>query len=92
MAPVADLPLLTTTRSAPYCLLRRDNATVFGNWRLDATPEAFITEAWSEGLMVGALMIMGCITVANMRKGVILHKLILTEAGSPQASVELGLS
>jgi len=29
--------------------------------------------------MVGALMIMACITVANMRKGVILHKLILFE-------------
>jgi hypothetical protein len=29
--------------------------------------------------MVGALMIMSCVTVANMRRGVLLHKLILLE-------------
>jgi hypothetical protein len=29
--------------------------------------------------MFGALLIMACITVANMRHGVILHKLILLE-------------
>ena len=29
--------------------------------------------------MVGALIIMACITIANMRRGVLLHKLILLE-------------
>ncbi|KAH6847504.1 hypothetical protein B0I37DRAFT_375212 [Chaetomium sp. MPI-CAGE-AT-0009] len=36
-------------------------------------------EAWSEGFMVGALIIMCGITLANMRRGVLLHKLILIE-------------
>ena len=64
----------------PNSLVRR-NASFDGHWRDDATPEGYILESWSEGLMVGALMIMACITVANMRKGVILHKLILFEVG-----------
>lgn len=38
-------------------------------------------EAWSEGLVIGALIIMTGITTANMRQGVLLHKLILTEVG-----------
>lgn len=38
-----------------------------------------ILEAWAQGFMVGALVIMACITVANMRKKVLLHKLILVE-------------
>ncbi|KAK7538394.1 uncharacterized protein J3D65DRAFT_551628, partial [Phyllosticta citribraziliensis] len=42
-------------------------------------PDGLILEAWAQGFMVGALIVMSCITVANMRKGVILHKLILTE-------------
>ena len=44
------------------------------------TAAAFlILEAWSQGFMVGALIIMCGITLANMRKGVLLHKLILIE-------------
>lgn len=38
-------------------------------------------EAWSEGLVIGALIIMTGITTANMRHGVLLHKLILAEVG-----------
>ena len=72
MAPPLDLRL---PRLAP-----RNNAT-FGDWRLNAPAESLITESWSEGVIFGALMIMACVTVANMRKGVILHKLILTEVG-----------
>ncbi|KAL2816021.1 hypothetical protein BDW59DRAFT_166561 [Aspergillus cavernicola] len=41
--------------------------------------EALILEAWAQGLMVGALVVMIAITCANMRSGVILHKLILLE-------------
>jgi hypothetical protein len=29
--------------------------------------------------MVGSLIIMACITIANMRRGVLLHKFILVE-------------
>jgi hypothetical protein len=38
-----------------------------------------ILEAWSQGFMVGALIIMAAITISNMRRGVLLHKLILIE-------------
>ncbi|KAH8908128.1 hypothetical protein BR93DRAFT_937403 [Coniochaeta sp. PMI_546] len=36
-------------------------------------------EAWAQGFMVGALVIMATITLANMRRGAILHKLVLIE-------------
>jgi len=38
-----------------------------------------VLEAWAQGYLVGSLVIMAAITVANMRKGVLLHKLILLE-------------
>ena len=60
-------------------LQRRANATFNGSWRKDATVNAFVIEAWGQGLMFGALMIMVCVTISNMRKGVLLHKLILLE-------------
>ena len=60
-------------------LVYRETERNFGSWRTRATDDAFILEAWSEGCMVGALMIMSCVTVANMRRGVLLHKLILLE-------------
>ncbi|QDS75012.1 hypothetical protein FKW77_005725 [Venturia effusa] len=41
--------------------------------------EGLILEAWAEGLLVGAFVIMAAVTVSNMRKGVLLHKLILIE-------------
>ena len=41
--------------------------------------DAIILESWAQGYMVGSLVIMGAITIANMRRGVILHKLILLE-------------
>jgi len=43
-------------------------------------------EAWSQGYMVGSLIIMAGITVANMRRKVLLHKLILIEV-SPGSDV-----
>ncbi|KAB8224279.1 hypothetical protein BDV33DRAFT_188256 [Aspergillus novoparasiticus] len=42
-------------------------------------PAALILEAWSQGLMTGSLFIMAAVTYANMRSGVLLHKLILLE-------------
>lgn len=46
-----------------------------GDWRAHATDEDLVLESWSQGFMVGALIIMACITVANMRRKVLLHKL-----------------
>lgn len=42
-------------------------------------PAALVLEAWSQGLMTGSLVIMAAVTIANMRPGVLLHKLILLE-------------
>ena len=75
MAPLQHLNL---NLEHLHSLVRR-NASFDGHWRDGATPEGYILESWSEGFMAGALIIMACITVANMRKGVILHKLILLE-------------
>jgi hypothetical protein len=46
------------------------------------TPSGLVLEAWAQGLMVGALIIMSAITLANMRRSVLLHKLILVEVSS----------
>jgi heme O synthase-like polyprenyltransferase len=42
-------------------------------------PAALVLEAWSQGLMTGSLVIMAAVTIANMRPGILLHKLILLE-------------
>lgn len=42
-------------------------------------PEELVLEAWAQGYLVGSLIIMSFITLANMRRGVLLHKLILLE-------------
>ncbi|KAI4706752.1 hypothetical protein J4E89_008447 [Alternaria sp. Ai002NY15] len=42
-----------------------------------SNPEELILEAWAQGYLVGSLIIMAFITLANMRRGVLLHKLIL---------------
>lgn len=52
-----------------------------GSWRKHASIEAFIVESWGQGLIVGSLMIMACVTISNMRKGVLLHKIIFCEVG-----------
>jgi hypothetical protein len=36
-------------------------------------------EAWGQGLMVGSLIVMIAVTVANMKVNVLLHKLIAAE-------------
>lgn len=43
------------------------------------TPNGLVLEGWAQGFLVGSLVIMAAITIANMRKGVLLHKLILIE-------------
>lgn len=57
---------------------RRDRLA-FGSWRDVDNTEAYILEGWGEGFMFGALLIMVIITVANMKRGVLLHKVILLE-------------
>ncbi|KAJ5089889.1 hypothetical protein N7532_008573 [Penicillium argentinense] len=42
-------------------------------------PDGLVLEAWGQGLMVGSLLIMAAITVANMKKHILLHKLIFAE-------------
>ena len=37
-------------------------------------PDELILEAWAQGYLVGSLIIMAFITLANMRRGVLLHK------------------
>ena len=66
--------LIITSKRSPA-----PTPTFDGHWRDGTSAEGFIIEGWSEGFLVGALLIMACITVAAMRRGVLLHKLILTE-------------
>lgn len=68
MSPIPELMLWA--RSVPA------NETV----TKPTNPDGLILEAWAQGYMVGSLIILSCITFANMRKGVLLHKLILLEA------------
>lgn len=43
------------------------------------TPDGLVLEAWGQGLMVGSLIIMAAITLSNMKKHSLLHKLIFAE-------------
>ena len=43
------------------------------------TGDGLIIESWGQGYMIGSLIIMAGITLSNMRRGVLLHKLILVE-------------
>jgi hypothetical protein len=42
-------------------------------------PDGLVLESWAQGFMVGSLVLMAAITIANMRARVLLHKLILAE-------------
>lgn len=57
------------------------NLTLPGPIVKPTSGEGLILEAWAEGLLVGSFVVMAAVTVANMRKGVLLHKLILIEVG-----------
>jgi len=49
-------------------------------------PHGLVLEAWAQGYMIGSLIIMACITISNMRRGVLLHKLILVEVSRRRES------
>jgi len=63
---------------------RRDRPT-YGDWRDVHNTESYIVEGWGEGFMFGALLMMVIITIANMRKGILLHKVILLEVSDELA-------
>ncbi|OJJ30543.1 hypothetical protein ASPWEDRAFT_46149 [Aspergillus wentii DTO 134E9] len=42
-------------------------------------PDGLILEAWGQGLMVGSLLVMAAVTFANMKKHILLHKVIFAE-------------
>lgn len=54
-----------------------------GHWRDHRSVEEVIVEAWSQGLMVGGLLVMAVMTIGAMRKSNLLHKLILFEVSVP---------
>ena len=47
--------------------------------RSSMTVDFDILESWSEGFQLGALIILMLIVICNMRRHVLLHKLILLE-------------
>ena len=51
-------------------------------------PAGLTLEAWAQGMMFGSLVIMAAITVANMRRKVLLHKLILIEVRAIYRPIE----
>jgi len=53
-------------------------------------PKGLTLEAWAQGYMAGSLIIMAAITVANMRKHILLHKLILIEVSPTCSSTYVG--
>ncbi|KAJ4287652.1 hypothetical protein N0V90_012355 [Kalmusia sp. IMI 367209] len=63
---------------SPIVRISRDvDANIADHQARPRTPEGLIIEAWSQGYLVGSLIIMSFITLANMRRGVLLHKLLL---------------
>ena len=52
---------------------------------------SLVLEAWVEGYLLGALIIMACITLANMRRRVLLHKLIFLEVSLNISTTECAL-
>lgn len=42
-------------------------------------PDGLVLEAWGQGFMLGSLLIMAAVTVSNMKKHILLHKLIFAE-------------
>lgn len=51
-------------------------------------PAGITIEAWAQGYMAGSLIVMTCIAIANMRRHVLLHKLIVIEVSHPSSKSE----
>jgi hypothetical protein len=67
--------MATQQASFPHALTKR-----VMDVQKPSDPTGLTIEAWAQGYMVGSLIIMACVAFANMRKKVLLHKLILVEA------------
>lgn len=52
-----------------------------GSWKHDLPIDGFVLESWSQGFLVGALIMMMGVTIANMAR-ILLHKLILVEVST----------
>ena len=60
---------------SPLIRISRDaEPNIVDHQAMPKTPEGLIIEAWAQGYLVGSLFIMIFITLANMRRGVLLHK------------------
>lgn len=46
-------------------------------------PYGLVLEAWGQGLMVGSLVVMAAVTFSNMKRRILLHKLIFAEVCLP---------
>ncbi|KAK2767678.1 hypothetical protein FQN54_003836 [Arachnomyces sp. PD_36] len=66
------LPLIDNTDVGPQHYSRDIH-------RPDDNPDGLILESWAQGVIVGSLVAMAAVAVSNMRRGVLLHKLILLE-------------
>lgn len=60
-------------------LLKRDISYPHG--RASMSLSSVILEGWSQGVFVGGLLVLIMFTIANMRRRVLLHRLILLEVG-----------
>src|SRR6266498_2045820 len=59
--------------------LKRDGSYPHG--RASMSLSNVILEGWSQGVLSGGLVVLVLFTIANMRQHVLLHRLILLEAG-----------
>ena len=53
-------------------------------------PDDLVLEAWGQGLMVGSLVVMAAVTFANMKRHILLHKLIFAEVCFDLEVIDLG--
>jgi hypothetical protein len=68
-------PVPSSTIDASITSRTDDSGWVKGHPVLKSSiPTELILEAWAQGLLVGSLVILSFITLANMRRGVLLHK------------------
>ena len=51
-----------------------------------SNPDGLVLESWGQGFVFGALTIMIFVTLCNIRRRILLHKLILLEVRSVQST------
>lgn len=63
--------------------LKRDVLYTHGRGAMSL--DSVILEGWSQGVLLGGLLVLILFTIANMRRSVWLHRLILLEVGRSYA-------